>query len=84
MSTRGTIKLAGKYYYITSDAYPSHAKRIIRKTKATKPKNAKEFIKTANRTAGFKWIKGRAGKKYRESVFNEYNYSAKLKKINRK
>jgi len=55
MSTRGYVKIKGKYYYLRSDAYPSFAEERL--SYAVKhAKTPKGIIKIANRQAGFDWI----------------------------
>ena len=80
MSTRGSIVLGGKHYYLQSDAYPSFARDVIKKTLATKPRTVREFIIRANKIAGFKWINGRAPRDFLNGVFEEYRWYIDLKK----
>jgi len=80
MSTRGSVKIAGLWYYIGSDAYPSFALVILQK--AVKIANSsKQFISIANGLARFKWINGRASKDFiHDTLSNEYSYEVNFTK----
>ena len=79
MSTRGTLEIDGERYYIGSDAYPSFAKKHLRKALSMNPESAKHFIEEANEVAGFKWIHGKAPKSF-TYPFEEYVWKVNLSK----
>lgn len=79
MSTRGSIKIANRYLYISSDAYPEFANKVLAKTMAEKPRDIYEFIDKANDNAGFEWIHYHSGGSgYINSIFEEYRYAVNL------
>jgi len=77
MATRGSVVVGGKRYVISYDAYPSHAREVIKKVLKTKPKSRKEFIRRAKKY-GLD-IEGRASRKFRYP-FEEYRYIVKIRK----
>ena len=78
MATKGAVKIKNTYYYISSDAYPSFAKKIL--LKAVKiSKTPREFITNANKLAGHKWIAGRVSKKWLNTPFCEHIYEVNLR-----
>lgn len=77
MSTRGSLRIGRKRYYIRSDAYPSFARRVL-KGALKRSKTKTGFIKTANKIAGFKWITGIAPKGF-GYPFEEYKWKVSLK-----
>ena len=80
MSTRGSLQVKGKTYYMRSDSYPSHAGPILERAA-----HSKNPVATANRLAGFKWltqIKGKEAKQWmRDTVFREHGWKIKNKRV---
>ena len=79
MATRGSVRIGNVYYYIRSDAYPSFALHILKKA-VRRAKSRRSFIRIANELAGFRWIDGRAPKKFINSPFEEHRYIVNLSK----
>ena len=82
MSTRGTLEINGKEYYIGSDAYPSVARRKLKQALRDNPKNPREFVRAANEAIGFKWIGPTLKRfpKFKGSIMEEYCWKVNLRK----
>ncbi len=79
MATRGSIYVAGKRYYISSDAHPSFAKKVIRGALKVS-KTRRQFVLNANKMAGFRWIDTRVSTKGFRPPFEEYRYKVNIRK----
>lgn len=84
MATRGSLHVGGKRYYISSDAYPSFARKIFKRALAIMKyngykKTTRNFIRLCNELVGAKWIRGLAPKSFKYP-FEEYIWYVNLKK----
>ena len=85
MSTRGLLKVRGRYYYLRSDSYPSAAWEFFRcataKSHGTAPQ-VSLFIRRLNACAGFKWaspMSRKEGQRFeKDTLFCEYIWSVDL------
>ena len=78
MSTRGTLKVNGRYYYMRSGSHA--ARRVLKIAMKTSPRNPREFVKAANDIADFEWLIPMTGMpKFRGSILEEYVWTANLK-----
>jgi len=81
VTTKGSLKVGGKSFYLQSDASPEHATLWLKRALAAKPRTIKEFVGVVNILAGFDWIyeELKSTNSFFDSPFEEYRWVINLR-----
>ena len=81
MTTKGSIKVGNKSFYLQSDSQPQTATAWIRQALKAKPRTVREFIVAINTAADFDWAAEELNPNDRffDSAAEEYRWLVNLR-----